>query len=67
MMIEDDIHIYTINLPCRVKGFTVPDDDGYSVYLNARCTREQNRRTLAHEISHIHRGDFYCNDPVGSI
>ena len=55
----DDVHIYIKDLPHDIKGFTVPDSDGYSVYLNARCSHEQNERTLKHELNHISRNDCY--------
>lgn len=63
----DDVHIYIQDLPHKIKGFTVPDADGYSVYLNAHCSREQNERTLKHELRHIVRCDCYSPVRVGIL
>ena len=42
------------NLPASVRGFCYHDDDGAPlIVLNARLTREQNRRTYDHELKHI--------------
>lgn len=49
-----------MNLPLTVKGFCYHDDDGEAfVVLNARWSREQNRRTYDHETGHIDRGEMY--------
>lgn len=48
------------NMPTTVRGFCFHDDDGEEfVVVNARLTREQNRRTYDHEKKHIDRGDMY--------
>ena len=42
------------NLPARARGLCYHDDDGSPlIVLNARLTREQNRRTYDHELKHI--------------
>lgn len=42
-----------------IRGFTIKDEEGnYNIYLNARYSFPQIRRTLAHELNHINRGDF---------
>lgn len=63
----DGVHIYIKDLPHDIKGFTVPDADGYTVYLNAHCSREQNGRTLLHELQHINRDDCYSLAKVGVL
>lgn len=48
------------NLPPSVRGFIYHDDDGrIFIVLNARLTREINRRTYEHELAHLRRGDLY--------
>jgi hypothetical protein len=43
-----------VNLPTSVRGFCYHDNEGEEyVVLNARLTREQNRRTYDHEQEHI--------------
>ena len=48
------------DLPTSVRGFVFQGSDGDPVIvLNARLTREQNRKTYDHEKRHIERGDMY--------
>lgn len=48
-----------VDLPTTVRGFVYHDDDGeYYIVVNARLTREANRRTWIHEKRHIRRGDL---------
>ena len=45
-----------VDLPTTVRGFCYHDDNGEEyVVVNARLTREQNRKTY----DHIRRGDMY--------
>jgi len=49
-----------MDLPTSVRGFCYHDNNGeVFVILNARLTREQNRKTWNHEQEHIARGDMY--------
>ncbi|MBQ1792197.1 MAG: hypothetical protein II008_18620 [Oscillospiraceae bacterium] len=49
-----------VNLPTSVRGFCFHDDDGEPhIVLNARLTREQNRKTYDHEREHIDRGEMF--------
>ena len=48
-----------IDLPYGVHGCVSEDADGfYSVYVNARDSRERQYKALDHEKRHIERGDF---------
>lgn len=52
-----------IDLPTRVKGYTVHGDgDCYTVFLNARLSIETQRQTYRHELRHIRQGDFAGGD-----
>ncbi|MBR2411423.1 MAG: hypothetical protein IKB08_06825 [Clostridia bacterium] len=56
---KENIFIRKIPLPCGVRAFTVPDEQGdYNIYINDRLTLEQQYRSLSHEVSHIEREDF---------
>lgn len=60
MTVTEDRPAFLDNLPTTVRGFCYHDNDGEAyVVLNARLTREQNRRTYDHEKNHIDRGDMY--------
>ena len=45
-------------LPLKVKGLTLKDDNGYMVYVNTLLTPINMRRALRHEFLHILNGDF---------
>lgn len=48
-----------MNLPQGVKGFVCHDDDGEAIIvLNSRLSREQNKKTYAHERRHVLREDL---------
>jgi hypothetical protein len=58
MAMEDRVILQ--DLPTSVRGFVFQGSDGDPVIvLNARLTREQNRRTYDHEKKHIERGEMY--------
>ena len=55
-----DYIVRYIILPITVKGVTVMDCDGfYNIYINANLSSEEQKRTIAHEMEHIARGDFF--------
>ena len=48
------------DLPTSVRGFVFLGDDGEPmIVVNARLTREANRKTYDHEQKHIERGELY--------
>lgn len=51
------------DLPTSVRGFCFHDNDGEAfIVLNARHTREANRKTYDHEKNHIDRGEMFNED-----
>lgn len=61
----DEYRTYLVNLPTRVPGLLAVDEDGEpSIYLNARLTRVQHKRTYDHEVRHIQNDDAHNDDPV---
>ena len=57
-----------IDLPISIKGVTVMDIDGfYNIYINARLSYDQQKKTIAHEMKHIARGDFYRYDTLEEV
>lgn len=56
-------HVVLANLPTSVRGYVYLDSNGDPVIvLNARLTREQNRRTWRHENDHIEKNEL--TDPT---
>ncbi len=65
---KENIYIRKIPLPCGVRAFTVPDEQGdYNIYINSRLSFEQQCRSLEHETSHITRGDFQKDEAAVDI
>lgn len=64
-----DYRVTLANLPTSVRGFVFLESDGVPrIVLNANLTREQNMRTMRHEIKHIESGEMtdpdYKEDPT---
>lgn len=60
-----DVFIRGIELPAKVKGVTVVDDDGdYNVYINTSLCEGVQQEALIHEMSHIVSEHFYGFDSV---
>lgn len=56
---EEHRHVVLANLPTSIRGYCYLDSNGDPVIvLNARLTREQNRRTWRHEEGHIERNEL---------
>lgn len=52
--------VILLDLPTSVRGFVFLDENGDpAIVLNARLTREQNRRTYDHEKDHIDRDELH--------
>ena len=61
----DEYRVRLVDLPSKVDGMVSVDDDGfYNIYLNARLTRERQRKALRHELDHIAEDDLYNTRPI---
>ena len=54
----DDIFVYLVDMPHRIGEFVVPCNGGYTVYINALLTYEQQIRAYQHALDHIRRDDL---------
>lgn len=62
-----DINIQMINCDTCIKESVVPNSDGsYTIFLNARQTREQQIISYNHALKHI-LGDDFTKDDVDKI
>ena len=59
MKIIENIPVFLKDLPTTIRGFTCLGVD-YSpcIVINARLSKEQQRKTYRHEINHIRNGDM---------
>lgn len=61
----NDIYIRGIELPLKVKGVTVLDENGdFNVYINISLSFTMQRQTTNHEIKHIKLQHFFDFEPV---
>ena len=60
MLMNEERAAVLVDLPTSVRGFCYHDEEGEEyIILNARLTREANRKTYDHERRHILRGDMF--------
>lgn len=67
MLIEGcDYFVRVVDFPvCSCGGSVTPNEDGtYSVYINARLSRQQNIDSFEHERNHMAHDDFGRDLPV---
>lgn len=63
-----DYFVRLVELPRRVEGVTVPNNDGsFSVYINSLLPEPQRRKVLEHELEHIKKEHFYVDIPVSRM
>lgn len=57
-----------VDLPRKIRGVTVPNDDGtFDIYLSLRLSPEQRSQCLEHELRHIRRDHFYSDSDVEAL
>ena len=58
-----DMRFEYVDLPYKVKALVTQscesDGDYYTILVNSRCSAEQVREAVKHEISHIENDDFH--------
>lgn len=68
MITTDDYFVRLIDLPPRVRGITVPNEDGtYSIYINARLSFPMQRDAYDHEVRHLVLNHLYTERPIEII
>lgn len=58
----DDVFVYYVELPLATKEMVTPCADGYTVYINSRCSAQQQRKAYIHALKHIKNHDFESSD-----
>ena len=57
---SEEYCVRVMDLPCAVKALVQFDAEGFpNIYVNARLSREEQEKAVAHEIRHIRRDDVY--------
>lgn len=55
---REDIRVVVVEMPARIKSYTVEKDGYYTILINSILAREQQLKEYEHEHDHIIRGDF---------
>jgi len=64
---NDRIFTYLIDMPTRVHEAVCPCADGYTIYLNARLSKERQEEAYNHAMKHIANNDFEGEEDVQTI
>ena len=68
MSLYNEVCARLIDLPTTISGFCSLDEEGEPmVYLNARLTSQQHKRTFDHELRHIQNNDHYNDLPIEQV
>ena len=62
----DDVFVYIVELPRKVREIVTPCADGYTVYISSSLGLPKQREALLHAIHHILNNDF-SRDNVNEI
>ncbi len=63
-----DYCVRLIDLPPHVKGLVQFDETGFAnVYINARLSYVEQKKTFKHELKHIRNDDAYNDDDIYSV
>jgi hypothetical protein len=63
-----DYFVRYIRLPPKAWAFVTPNNDGtFSVYLDPRRSKWQQKCDFDHEIQHILCDDFYNGKPIQEV
>ena len=54
----ENIRVYQVEMPARIKSYTVRKDGFYTILVNSILAREQQLKEYDHEYKHIVDGDF---------
>lgn len=68
MIDRDDYAVRLLDMPASVGGFIRESPDGFlNIYINARHSREGQRRSCRHELRHAEHDDLHSTEPLEVI
>ena len=68
MIDRDDYAVRLLDMPEGVGGFIKESPDGFTnIYINARHSREGQRRAYGHELRHAEHDDLHSTEPLEVI
>ena len=63
----DDIFVYILPLPGKVKEMVTPCADGYTIYIDDKLSSEQRIIRYHHALEHVYHRDFDSAKDVQEI
>ena len=60
--LHPDTYIYIVDLPTGINEAVTPCVGGYTIYINAKLTMEDQCKALNHALWHIQNDDFSKNN-----
>lgn len=63
----DDIYVYILPLPDKVREMVTPCVGGYTVYISDKLDKAGRERAFDHALQHIRRNDFASPLPADEI
>ena len=67
-MTEDEYTVRLIDMPVRAGGFITESPDGHlNIYINARHSREKQRKSFRHELRHAENDDLHSEEDIATI
>lgn len=63
----DNVYIYLADLPPHINEMVTPCSDGYTVYIDASLSKNEQISAYSHALSHITEGDFEKESGVQEI
>lgn len=68
MIDRDEYAVRLLDMPEDVGGFITESPDGFlNIYINARHSREGQRRSCRHELRHAENDDLHSTEPLEII
>lgn len=59
----EEINIKLLNMDTKIPEHLVKNsDDSYTIFINARLSRESQLKSYYHALRHIEKDDFYKED-----
>lgn len=59
---DDDVFVYVVNLPASSREMVAPCADGYTVYLAAWASHDEQLSAYRHALRHIANHDWEKTD-----
>ena len=63
----DGVYVYCVDLPDGVNEMVAPCEDGYTIYIDAKQTREGMKESYDHAMKHIRERDHDKNMTADEI